>query len=196
MAVPAGQYDTGNYNGGTNGNSNGSDGNGNSNGSLNVGNENGNQNGNQNDSAGGLLPRASFVSCRTREGLQSQSALNRPTLSFNITVAASLPTQMHNGSHGQLHISTYKLGSVLTAMHQGSREYVPKEGLNRWCPCADLDQAASTAAASTFQAVAGSKKSATAKAAADRKSKTGTVQGSVKTTSGGGEPDTTPLPSG
>ncbi len=52
--------------------------------------------------------------------------------------------------------------------------------------CADLDQAASTAAASsTFQATAGSKKSATAKAAAERKSKT--VEGSVKSTSGGGK---------
>ena len=37
--MAAGQYDMGNFNGGTNGNGNGSDGNGNSNGSLNVGNE-------------------------------------------------------------------------------------------------------------------------------------------------------------
>ncbi len=54
VAAHTGQYDRGNFNGGTNGNSNGSDGNGNSNGSLNVGDENGNQNGNQNDTAGGL----------------------------------------------------------------------------------------------------------------------------------------------
>lgn len=64
VTVPhAGQYDRGNFNGGTNGNSNGSDGNGNSNGSLNVGNENGTQNGNRNDvgNTGGLPLRLSPV---------------------------------------------------------------------------------------------------------------------------------------
>ena len=49
MGSRAGQYDRGNFNGGSNGNGNGSDGNGNSNGSLNVGDKNGSQNGNRND---------------------------------------------------------------------------------------------------------------------------------------------------
>ena len=57
MLMHAGQYDTGNFNGGTNGNSNGSDGNGNSNGSRNIGDLNGTDNGNVNDVGGtGMLP--------------------------------------------------------------------------------------------------------------------------------------------